>query len=77
MTYHQLKMQLSKIGTIQSIKQGYVFTLLLTGQKLSSMDTYVQITKLVTEFTKNKYPIVECLHNSDSFFLMVLKPETL
>ena len=45
----------------------------MTGKKLDSMDSFVGIQKLVTDYIKDKYPIIEAMKNEDSFFCMILK----
>lgn len=66
-------MQLVKYGTIQLIKEGVVFTLLITGTGLSNWATVNEIMKLVTDYTKDKYPNIEAMRNDDSFYCLILK----
>lgn len=75
MTIHQLRTKLSKYGTIQMIKEGYVFTLLLTGADLSNMKRWLEIQNLCLDYLAGRFPVVECMKNEDDFFLIVLKPK--
>lgn len=75
MTIVQLKIKLSKHGNIQIIKEGVVFTLLLTGEKLSNAKTVQAIQQNVLEYAGEKYPLIEAIRNDESFFCMILAPQ--
>lgn len=68
--------ELSKYGTVEAIKEGVVFSLLLTGHEMSKMIKFQSIQKLVLDYTQDKYPYVELLQNSDTYFYMILKPNS-
>lgn len=70
-----LKIELSKFGELQICKEGFVFTVLITGEKLSNWVTAMGIQKLITDYAGDKYPIVECLRDDENFFCIVLKPK--
>lgn len=67
----KLKQELSRIGTIEVIKDEYVFTLLMTmsdvGQKL------MKVLSLIEIHIKDKKR-VETLKNTEQYLLVVLKP---
>lgn len=65
--------KLSRFGSVQMLKEGVVFTLLITGTKLTGFNNYNSILEAVTTHTKDKYPLIECMKNEDNFFLIVLK----
>lgn len=65
--------KLSEYGTVEAIKEGVVFSLLLTGQEMSKMTKFQSIQKLVLDYTQEKYPYVEILQNSDTYVYMILK----
>lgn len=66
--------RVTKHGDIEVIKAGAVFTLLMTGKGLSKLQTVIDIQRAVTEATREQYPILEAMKNSETFLLMVLKP---
>ena len=57
------------------VKEGYVFTVLITGANLSNMDNWLNIQKDITEYAGEKYPIIEAVKNNNNFFCVVLKPK--
>ena len=73
MDIEQLKKQLSKFGTIEVIKAGVVFTLLMKGKDLANSNTVSKINMDVIEAVGDKYPKIEAMKNDDDFFLIVLK----
>ena len=74
MNINKLKQQLLKYGTIQLCKEGYVFTLLITGEKLDNWKTVNAIQMGVLEYVGDNYPLIECVKNDENYFCMVLKP---
>jgi len=74
---NELKLELSKFGLLQICKEGFVFTVLMTGKGFSSWTRTMDIQKLITDYAGEKYPIVECLRNDDDFFCIVLKPKSI
>jgi len=71
----ELNMALSKFGNVQLLREGKCFSMLITGDGLSNWNTYNKILGLVSDFTKEKYPIVEAIKNEKDFFCMVLVPD--
>lgn len=68
--------KLNRFGSVEMLKEGVVFTMLITGTNLTSFDSYNSILQAVTEHTKDKFPLIECLKNEKNFFLIVLKKKT-
>lgn len=75
MTLEQLKIKLSKYATIQICSQQTVFTLLMTGENLTSMVVVSAIQNALLEYAESNYPILECMRNDESFLCIVLAPE--
>jgi hypothetical protein len=73
MNTDKLHKRLGKFGSVEMLKAGTVFTLLITGTNLSNMIKVLEIKAMVTDFLGDNYPVVECLKNDDTFFLMVLR----
>ena len=73
MTIEKLKISLSKFGYIQIIKEGIVFSLLITGEGLAKSSTVNNIQMQVMEYAVEKYPFIEAMRNDDYFFCMILK----
>lgn len=73
----QLKGFLWSKCEVQILKEGLVFTALLTkspkGKSLSNLDHWMEIFGAITKYTKDKYPVVECLKNEPEFALIVFK----
>lgn len=67
-----LSMNLSSFGKVVVLKKGKVFTLLMVGQDLTSVNNLLLIQKLVLSHVGDEYPFIEVLKNSDSFLLMIL-----
>lgn len=65
--------KLSKKGTVQLCKEGYVFTLLMTGKKLDNWQTVYTIQQEVVEYVGEKYPLIECMRNDEYFLCLVLR----
>ena len=76
MKLEKLKQELCKYGHLQIIKEGYVFTVLITkmASSLSNYKNVAEIQKAIINYTSEKYPIIELLVNDDNFFLVVLHP---
>lgn len=73
MTISKLKLILSQFAKIEMIKEGSVFTVFLTGKKLSNVNTYNKILGAIVDYTKINFPTIECMKTQDDFFLLVLK----
>lgn len=75
MNLEQLKEKISEVCTILIVKEGAVFTMLLSGIGLSTSGRFQQIFSLIKDYAMNKYPIVEAMRNDDEYFCIVLLPE--
>lgn len=75
MDYYRLIEGLIKYGEVQICKEGYVFTVLITGRDLDNVERVNSIQGLIIDEVGEDYPLIECVKNGFSFFLMVLKPE--
>lgn len=64
---------LNKYGTVQAAKEGLVFTFLITGTKLTSMNTVNDVQQKVLQCVGDKYPVIEVMKNDETFILIVLK----
>lgn len=73
MTISKLKLILSQFAKIEMIKEGSVFTVFLTGSKLSNFNNYNRMMGAITDYTKANYPTIECMKTQDDFFLLILK----
>jgi hypothetical protein len=73
MNLEKLKNQLSKFGTIEAIKEGVVFTLLMKGCGMASHNVVSGITMDVLDSVGDKYPNIEVMKNDDDFLLLVLR----
>lgn len=76
MTLDELKKVLSAFAHIQIIKEGYVFTVLMTGKGLSNSQRVMSIQKHIMNYTADKYPLIEAIRNDDTFFCLILKPKS-
>lgn len=76
MTLNRLKQKLTKYGNIQIVKEGFVFSLLITGAGLSKSTVVAEIQNLVLSYAGDKYPMIEAMRNDDTFFCLILKPKT-
>jgi len=74
MNIEQLKIKLVKHGNIEIIKEGFVFTLLMTGPEMSKWNVVADIQKMVLEYASKKYPFIEAMRNTENYFCMILKP---
>ena len=72
----KLKLELAKIGTIEVIKNDYVFTLLLTKDKidLDSNRIPFKVLELITKYIAEEKPKIEVMKNNKNFIRIVLKP---
>lgn len=75
MTLDGLKRKLSRYGDIQIIKEGVVFSLLITGTGLSKSNIMKEIPDLVLGYAGDKYPFIEAMRNEETFFCLILKPK--
>lgn len=66
---------LSQFGNVLVCKKGYVFTLLMTGKKLTHSEIVSAIQVKVLELMNKEFPLIECMVNDDGFLCMVLKPK--
>lgn len=75
MTERKIYLGLSKFGNVEVMKLGAnIFTLLISGKGLSSLDAILDIQETLKRFDiQTDYPKVEVMKNKDSFLLMVLK----
>lgn len=71
----KLRLKLLEFGNPVVLKEGFVFTVLITGQNLSKWKNVEEIQRMIIEYAAEKYPLIEVLVNDDSFFCMVLKPK--
>lgn len=74
MNQSQFIRKVSKYGKVEAIKEGIVFTLLLTGSGLMKSSTVSEIGKLAIEYMGDKYPNIEVMSNDENYFLIILKP---
>ena len=70
---HILAKKLCKYGTIEILKCGEVFTLLLTGSGLTEGAIVNDIQLKVLSVVGDDYPYIEVAKNSDLFFCLILK----
>lgn len=73
MEFEKLKELLSKHGQIEVIKDGYVFTLLMTGKQLSKWTTVSEIQENVLKYLGGKFPNIEVMRNEKEYFCLVLR----
>ena len=74
MNVEKLKQRLVEYGDIQLCKAGYVFTLLMTGERLSNMNTVNAISKIVLDHVGKEYSKIEATRNSENWFCLILRP---
>lgn len=70
-----LKMKLCKYGTPQIVKEGVVFTVLITGAGLTSSKSVMDLQELILSCAGDKFPIIEAFKNDENFFCLILKPK--
>nr|WP_297306378.1 hypothetical protein [uncultured Flavobacterium sp.] len=70
----ELKKQLSEFGTIEVIKNEFVFTLFMRVEN-ANQETVFGVLGLVTKTITDK-PNIEVMKNDNDFILIVLKPKT-
>lgn len=75
MTLEDLKMKLCDFGNPQIVKEGVVFSVLLTGKGLSKSRTVMKLQDLILDYAKEKFPLLEAMRNDDEFFCLILKPK--
>lgn len=68
-----LGVKLSKFGKVVVCKEGHVFTLLIIGTGLAKFNTTVEIQSIVIGRVGLRYPVIECLHNDDTYYSLVLR----
>lgn len=69
-----LKTKLANIANVEICKEGYVFTVLLTGEGLQKSGTVIGIQNLILEYAGGKYPTIETMRNNETYFCIVLRP---
>lgn len=74
MNITQLKTKLCRYGKPEIVKEGDVFTVLITGANLSNFDNMNAIQKAIIDYAGERYPIIECMKNDKDFFCLILKP---
>jgi len=74
MKLDDLQKKLFDFGNVETLKEGIVFTLLITGENLSHWNTISKIHDLVLDYVGDKYPNIEVAKNDKTFFLLILKP---
>jgi len=74
---HEITNELSKLGIVQSIKNDYVFTLLMTKDKqdLTSNGIPMKVLDIVTSWVGNEKSTIEIMKNEEDFLLLILKPK--
>lgn len=74
MTLEDLKMKLCEFGNPQIVKEGIVFSVLITGKGLSKSITVIKLQDLILSYAKQKFPFIEAMRNDEDFFCLILKP---
>lgn len=74
--FEALKFELSKVGTIEVIKNDYVFTLLLRRSKdsLESNRTPLKVLGMVSDYVEDSKLNIEVFKNDSDYILLILKP---
>lgn len=69
--------ELSKLGTVQVIKNDFVFTVFMTknNQSLSSGQIPLKVLEITTSYLGSEKPIIEVMKNEEDFLLLILKPK--
>ena len=69
---------LSFYGNVQSIKNDYVFSLLMTkkpiGYNLTMQQIPLKIMELCLSFLEDQKPTIEVFKNEQDFLILILKP---
>jgi hypothetical protein len=69
---------LSLYGNVQSIKNDYVFSLLITkkpiGYSLTMQQIPLKIIELCLNFLEGQKPTIEVFKNEQDFLILILKP---
>jgi len=68
----KLHEQLSKLGTVEVLKKGNVFTLLMTGEGFYNWTKVDAVNMLVVSSVGMEYPVIEVLKNEDNWLLLIL-----
>lgn len=74
MTKEQLFEALDGFGDIEVFSEKSVLTLFITGHTLNKGIVSLGIGKIISDYAGSRYPNIECVKNTDSYFLIVLKP---
>jgi hypothetical protein len=72
MIMEKLHKQLSKLGTVEVLKKGKVFTLLMTSEGFSNWTKVDAINMLAVSSVGMEYPAIEVLKNEDNYLLLIL-----
>lgn len=75
MTFINLQDELSKLGHILTLKEGVVFTLLMTGKGINKASMFLKVQGLVNDDASEKYPLIEAMNTTDEIFFIILKPK--
>ena len=69
--------ELSKLGTVEVIKNDFVFTLFMTKDKkdLTSEQIPFKVLEIATSYLGSEKPNIEVMKNEENFLLLVLKPK--
>lgn len=68
---NKLYQDLSKFGNVEVLNVGIVFTVLITGTDLTY--SVWNVIRIINNWQKGKFTMVEILRNNDNFILVVLK----
>lgn len=73
----EMTKELSKLGTVQVIKNDFAFTLFMTKDKqnLSSLQIPFKVLEITTKYLGSEKPYIEVMKNEEDFLLLVLKPK--
>jgi hypothetical protein len=72
-TLEDLKMKLYDFGTPQIVREGEVFSVLITGTGLSKWGKVSKIQDLILQYAGGKYPLIEAMKNGNDFFCLILR----
>lgn len=75
MTLENLKIKLCRYGNLQILKEGVVFSVLITGKGMTNSDSVIKIKELIMSYVGEKFPIIEAMRNEEDFLCLILKPK--
>lgn len=67
--------KLTKLGNVEFIKAGKVFTLILKNKKGFNLAIFIEIGDAIPEVIQ-KYPSIEAMKISEEYFFIVLASQT-